>query len=93
MIAGGVALACSLSLAGVATYTGAGLLETRREARALHDMVDGYATDQQLAQDAALWRDYQRQGAQTLGFAVASGTMMVVGAVLLGVGGRRHAWA
>ncbi|MCY0986452.1 hypothetical protein OV203_04940 [Nannocystis sp. ILAH1] len=81
MIAGGVALACSLSLAGVATYTGAGLLETRREARALHDMVDGYATDLQFARDAMLRQDYQRHGTQTLALALASGTMMVVGAV------------
>jgi hypothetical protein len=89
VIAGGVTLGLGLVLAGVATYTGASLLDTRRQAHALIGTIDGYATDEQLAQDAALRREYERLAPQTLAFALAGGASMVVGAVLLGVGGRR----
>lgn len=93
VIGGGVTLGLGLVLAGVATYTGADMLETRREARLLQNMVDGYATDDQLAQDATLRHDYRRLGPPTLALALAGGASVVVGAVLLGVGGRRMARA
>jgi hypothetical protein len=93
VIGGGVTLGLGLVLVGVATYTGADLLATRREARLLQDMVDGHATDDQLAQDATLRHDYRRLGPPTLALALAGGASVVVGAVLLAVGGRRMARA
>lgn len=91
VIAGSVTLAVGLALTGVAGYTGGRLLQTHREAITLKDMVDGYATDDQLARDAALTRDYQRLGPTTLALALTGGTTVIVAAVLLGVGGRRMA--
>lgn len=91
IVGGGVTLGLGLVLAGVATYTGASMLGVRRQARELHERVDGHATDAQLAQDAALRRDYERLGTPTLVLALAGGAATVVGAVLLAVGGRRVA--
>lgn len=88
-IAGGVGLSVGLGLTGVAGYMGGRLGETVREARALDAMVEGYATADQLAKDAALQQDYRRWGPPTLVLALVGGTTLVVSAVLLGVGSRR----
>jgi hypothetical protein len=89
VIAGGVALGVGLALTGAAGYTGAQLAETYREARALRREVDGVATDDQLAMDHALTREYRELAPQTIGLAIAGGAAVVAAAVLLGVGGRR----
>ncbi|MCY1071909.1 hypothetical protein OV090_44605 [Nannocystis sp. RBIL2] len=91
VIGGGVALGLGVVLASVVTYTGVGMHEVQRQARELRDKVDGHATDGQLAQDAALRREYERLGPPTLALALAGGAATVVGAVLVGVGARRMA--
>lgn len=91
VVGGGVTLGLGLVLVGVATYTGASMLEVQRQARELRDRVDGHATDGQLAQDAALRREYERLGPPTLALALAGGAATVVGAVMLAVGARRMA--
>ncbi|WP_143140803.1 hypothetical protein [Nannocystis exedens] len=91
VIGGSVTLGLGLVLAGVASYTGSRLVETRRAAEVLHASFDGYATEEQLAEDAALRHDYRRLGPPTLALALVGGTSVVVGAVLLGVGARRMA--
>lgn len=88
-IAGGVGLGLGLGLTGVAGYMGGRLSETVRNAQALSAMVDGHATDDQLAKDAALQNDYRRWGPPTLALALTGGTTLIVSAVLLGVGGHR----
>jgi hypothetical protein len=93
VIAGGVGLGVGLALGGVAGFLGGRLVETVDEARALKGQVDGYATDDQLAEDAALMQEYRRLGPPTLALALAGGSTLVVSAVLLGVGGRRMARA
>lgn len=91
VISGGVTLGVGLALAGVAGYMGSRTVGAYREALALGGMVDGFADDPQLAEDARLTREYERLGTQTLVLALAGGTTVVVAAVLLGVGGRRLA--
>ncbi len=91
VIGGGVTLGAGFVLAGVAGYLGGRTLDVRRQAAALEGMVDGFASDHQLAQDQQLTRDYERMGTQTLVLALTGGTTIVVAAVLLGVGGRRMA--
>jgi hypothetical protein len=91
VIAGGATLGVGLALAGVAGYMGGRTLDARRQADALGVAVDGYADDEQLAQDRQLTRDYELRATQTLALALAGGTTVVVAAVLLGVGGRRMA--
>lgn len=93
VIAGGVSLGVGLALTGAAGYLGGRMVETHREAQALGARVDGYADADHLAQDAALRRDYQRLGSQTLALALAGGATVIIGAVLVGVGGRRMARA
>lgn len=93
VIAGGVGLGAGLALSGVAGFLGGRLVETVDEARALKGQVDGYATNDQLAEDAALMQEYRRLGPPTLALALAGGSTLVVSAVLLGVGGRRMARA
>jgi hypothetical protein len=93
MITGGVTLGVGLALAGVAGYMGGRLMQTNRAAAALLGMIDNFASDEQLARNAELNRDYRRMGPQTLALALAGGATVVVAAVLLGVGGRRMARA
>jgi hypothetical protein len=93
VIAGGVGLGVGLALSGVAGFLGGRLVETVDEARVLKGQVNEYATDDQLAADAALMQEYRRLGPPTLALALAGGSTLVVSAVLLGVGGRRMARA
>lgn len=92
-LAGGVTLALGLGMLGVAGYTGGRMLEARRDAQALAATVDGYADADQLARDAALRQEYRTMAPSTLVLALAGGASFVVGAVLVGVGGRRMARA
>lgn len=89
MITGGVTLGVGLALSGVAGYMGGRLMQTNRDAAALLGMIDNFATDEQLARNAELNRDYRRMGPQTIALALAGGATVVVAAVLLG--GRRMA--
>lgn len=93
MIAGSVPLALGLVATGIAAYTGSRTLATLRAGEALAASAGQGARDEQLAQDAALRRDFERMGSATVGLAVAGGASLVVGAVLVGVGGRRLARA
>ena len=93
VIAGSVTLGAGLVLTGLAGYMGNRLIQTHRDAQTLADMVEGFATTDQLAQDEALDRDYRRMGPQTLALALVAGTTVVASAVLLVVGGRRMARA
>lgn len=93
MIAGSVPLALGLVATGLAAYTGSRTLATLRAGEALAASAGQGARDEQLAQDAALRRDFERMGDATVGLAVAGGASLVVGAVLVGVGGRRLARA
>lgn len=93
MIAGSVPLALGLVATGIAAYTGSRTLATLRAGEALAASAGQGARDEQLAQDAALRRDFERMGGATVGLAVAGGASLVVGAVLVGVGGRRLARA
>ena len=92
-LAGGVTLALGLGMLGVAGYTGGRMLEARRDAQALAATVDGYADADQLARDAALRQEYRTMAPPTLVLALAGGASFIVGAVLVGVGGRRMARA
>ena len=65
------------------------MLATSRELWTLHDSANGTANTDQLAQDAALRDDYRRQLPSAVALVVASGGLLVVGAVLTGLGGRR----
>lgn len=91
VIAGGVGLGVGLVLSGTAGYLGGHLVETVDDARVLKGQVKGYATDEQLAKDAALMQEYRQLGPPTLALALAGGSTLVVSAVLLGVGCRRMA--
>ena len=93
MIAGSVPLALGLVATGLAAYTGSRTLATLRAGEALAASAGQGARDEQLAQDAALRRDFERMGDATVGLAVAGGASLVVSAVLVGVGGRRLARA
>jgi hypothetical protein len=93
VLAGGLTLGAGLALTGMAAYMGSRMIDTRREALDLADMVEGFATEAQLAEGNRLENDYRRMGPQTLALALAAGTTVVVAAVLLGVGGRRMARA
>lgn len=93
MIAGSVPLALGLVATGLAAYTGSRTLATLRAGEALAASAGQGARDEQLAQDAALRRDFERMGSATVGLAVAGGASLVIGAVLVGVGGRRLARA
>lgn len=92
VIAGGVMLSAGLGLGAAAGVMGHGLLATREAADKLHSMTD-HPTDEQRAQDQALWQEYQRTGSRTLAVALAGGTSVVIAAILLGVGGKRMARA
>lgn len=92
-LAGGVTLALGLGMLGVAGYTGGRMVEARRDAQALAATVDGYADDDQLARDAALRQEYRTMAPPTLVLVLAGGASFVVGAVLVGLGGRRMARA
>ena len=92
-LAGGVTLALGLGMLGVAGYTGGRVIEARRDAQALAAMVDGYADADQLARDTALRQEYRTMAPPTLVLALAGGASFIVGAVLVGVGGRRMARA
>ena len=91
VIAGGVGLGVGLALSGAAGYLGGILVETVDDARVLKGQVKGYATEEQLAKDAALMQGYRHLGPTTLALALAGGSTLVVSAVLLGVGCRRMA--
>lgn len=93
VIAGGVVLVAGLALTGAAGYLGQRMVETRRKVYDLHDTVDGFATNDQDSTAGGLYRDYLAMGRQTLGWALAGGTTVVIAAVLAGVGGRRMARA
>ena len=89
VIAGGATLGVGLALTAVAGYLGGQLLHARGEARRIEDSIDSFATDEQAARSQALIHEYERLGTPTLALAVVGGTSVVVGAVLVGVGGRR----
>ncbi len=91
VIAGGVGLGVGLALGGAAGYLGGLLVGTVDDARVLKGQVKGYATNEQLAKDAALMQEYRQLGPTTLALALAGGSTLVVSAVLLGVGCRRMA--
>lgn len=91
VIAGGVTLGIGLSLAGVAGYAGGRALEAHRAGVELHEAVQGPPDDADRAKDAALEREYRTMGPVAIGTAVAGGVAVIVGAVLVGVGGRRLA--
>jgi hypothetical protein len=89
VIAGGATLAVGLGLAGAAGYTGSLMVDARRAQWELLASVDGYANDQQLAEDAALHRRDRTMRAATLALGLTGSATMIVGAVLVGVGARR----
>lgn len=91
VIAGGATLGVGLALTAAAGYLGGQLLDARGEARRIEDNIDGFATDEQAARSQALIHEYERLGSPTLALALVGGTSVVVGAVLVGVGGRRLA--
>ena len=93
LIAGSVPLVLGFVATGLAAYTGSRTLATLRAGEALAASAGHAAREEQLAQDAALRRDFERMGSATVGLAVAGGASLVVGAVLVGVGGRRLARA
>ena len=93
MIAGGVTLGVGVALTAAAGFTGRRMTEKRQEYFALHDMVGGFATEDQDAKAGALLREYQGMGKQALALGLAGGTTIVLAAVLAGVGGRRMARA
>ncbi len=90
-LAGGATLGVGLALTAAAGYLGGRLLAARRDALDINSSLDGFATDEQAARSRALLRDYERLGPPTLALALAGGTSVVVGAVLIGVGARRLA--
>lgn len=91
VIAGGATLGVGLALTAAAGYLGGQLLDARGEARRIEHSIDGFATDEQAARSQALIHEYERLGTPTLALALVGGTSVVVGAVLVGVGGRRLA--
>lgn len=93
VIAGSMSLLAGLAVSAAAGVAGGRVLATSRELWTLHDSANGTANADQLAQDAALRDDYRRQLPSAVALVVASGGLLVIGAVLTGVGGRRLARA
>lgn len=93
VIAGGVTLGVGVALTAAAGVMGRRMTENRQEYFALHDMVGGFATEDQEVAAGALLREYQVMGKQALALGLAGGTTIVLAAVLAGVGGRRMARA
>lgn len=91
MIAGGATVGVGLALTSVAGYMGGRLLGTWREGRELREAAGRFATDEQVARDAALAHEYQRLRGPTLAMALVGGSTMILGAVLVGVGVKRFA--
>ena len=89
IIAGSMSLLAGLAVSAAAGVAGGRVLATSRELWTLHDSANGTANTDQLAQDAALRDDYRRQLPSAVALVVASGGLLVVGAVLTGLGGRR----
>jgi len=93
VIAGSITLGAGVVLTAVAGHMGRRMNETRQEYFAIVDSVDGFASPDQDATAADLFRDYNAMRTQTLSLAFAGGTTIVLAAVLAGVGGRRMARA
>ncbi len=93
MIAGGATLGVGLALSTVAGYMGGRLLGTWRDAQDLHEEAGRYGTAEQAARDAVLAHEYQRLRGPTLAMALVSGSTVILGAVLVGVGAKRLARA
>lgn len=89
VIVGSLALVGGLGLAAAAAYRGVHLHEIVRDARALGEAIDGFATPAQLEHDTALRSEYRQVGGQVLALALTGGATVVLGAVLAGIGGRR----
>ncbi len=93
MLAGGVTLGVGVALTAAAGLMGRRMADTRREVLTLHDMLDGYATEDQAAAGDALTRDHNALRSQTVALAMAGGATLVMAVVLASVGGRRMARA
>lgn len=93
VLAGGVTLGVGVALTAAAGFMGRRTADTRREVLTLHDMLDGYATEDQAAAGDALTRDHNALRSQTVALAMAGGATLVIAVVLASVGGRRMARA
>lgn len=93
VLAGGVTLGVGVALTAAAGFMGRRMVDTRREVLTLHDMLDGYATEDQAAAGDALTREHNALRSQTVALAMAGGATLVVAVVLASVGGRRMARA
>lgn len=91
VIAGSVTLLGGAALATAAGVTGGRLLTAYRGLWGLNASAYGSADADQLAEDSALRSDFRRLVPQVVTLALTGGSMLVVGAVLAGVGGRRMA--
>lgn len=93
VLAGGVTLGIGVALTAAAGFMGRRMADTRREVLTLHDILDGYATEDQAAAGDALTRDHNALRSQTVALAMAGGATLVIAVVLASVGGRRMARA
>lgn len=89
VIAGGATLGVGVALTAAAGLMGHRIVEMRQKVFALDAMIDGYATPDQKAEGDALKLRHDAMRPPTAALAVASGTVVIVAAVLLGVGARR----
>lgn len=91
VIAGGATLGVGVALTAAAGLMGHRMVETRQKIFALDAMVDGYSTPDQKAEGDALKLRYDEMRPPTVALALASGTTLIVAAVMIGVGARRMA--
>lgn len=93
VIAGGATLGVGVALTVAAGYMGSRLSQKRQEVFTLHDMLDGYPTEEQAATGKALTREHDAMRSQTVALAMAGGATLVIAVVLASVGARRIARA
>jgi hypothetical protein len=91
VIAGGVTLGVGAALTVAAGVMGHRIIKTRQEVYALDAMIVDYATPDQKAEGNALKLRHDAMRLPTLALALASGTTLIVAAVLVSVGARRIA--
>lgn len=89
VIAGGVSLGVGLGLVGLASYTGARMVDLRRKGTELVREAPVPADSDTMARDQDLRVRYTAMSAWTISAAIAGGVAVVVGAALVGVGKRR----
>jgi hypothetical protein len=91
VIAGGAMLGVGVALTAATGLMGHRMVETRQKIFALDAMVGDYSTPEQKVEGDAMKLRYDAMRMPTLALALASGTTIIVAAIMVGVGARRMA--